>query len=395
MLRFLSSSPGGAELLKRSRELRDEPAWRVLEQLQRHSNRERARAAYTVCTQRRRAADKFGVLHEQLFFDDESLQMASSLPVARHRACRFVAGVPVVDLCCGAGGDLIALAERGPVVGVEHQSERAFMASLNVQTVPEPRALIVVGDAIAPPGRGPALFVDPARRAQGRRARSINDYLPSLSHLDSWRRHFEQVVIKLSPAVLEIELPAEGELEFVSWRGQCREAVLHLGNQDGPRRRASLLLPEKDGRESPAALYLHSDTDTLPPIEVATPGAYVYEPDAALVRSHLLPLLASDLDAWLLAPGVAYLSSDRGSATPWARRFRVMDCLPYSRKSLRRTLTVGGFRPTEILRRHFPIEPAQLRQRLGRFETSARPVSLLCTRLEGRPVILICEPQGE
>jgi len=40
----------------------------------------------------------------------DGLEQASAEPIARHRATRYAGTARVADLCCGIGGDLIALA---------------------------------------------------------------------------------------------------------------------------------------------------------------------------------------------------------------------------------------------------------------------------------------------
>ena len=58
---------------------------------------------------RQRAKVKFERAGE-LFFTRKSLEQATSGRIARHKASRFAHLPSVADICCGIGGDLIALA---------------------------------------------------------------------------------------------------------------------------------------------------------------------------------------------------------------------------------------------------------------------------------------------
>ena len=58
---------------------------------------------------RRRAAVKFERA-EEMFFTRLGLEQATDLWVAAYKARRFAGRSPVADLCCGIGGDLLALA---------------------------------------------------------------------------------------------------------------------------------------------------------------------------------------------------------------------------------------------------------------------------------------------
>jgi hypothetical protein len=312
--------------------------------------------------------------------------MASAGPVAAHRADRFPPG-PVADLTCGIGGDSLALARRGPVVAADLDPARVWMTRRNATALDTPYPLLAVrADAAEPAVGGVSLFVDPARRtAGGQRARRGAEYCPPLDSLSSWRRLASTLAVKVSPALNEAEWPAEAdEIEFVSWRGQCREAVLWFGVAGAARRRATVI-----GAES-----LTWDEEEAPGAPVGPAGAYLFEPDPAVVRSHLVGLLAQRLDAWLLDPQVAYLSAAEPRQTPLARCFRVLRCEPYSRR-LHQVLVGEGWRPTEALRRRFPVEPATLlRQLRSPGDRAAEPVSLLCTRVDERPVVFICSPCG-
>ncbi len=226
-----------------------------------------------------------------MFFDSEALQMASGAPVATHRASRFVEGEPVADVTCGIGGDCLALARRGPVAACDLDPARVWMTQRNAEIAGVGGRIVVTrADARAPAARCPALFADPARRSEaGRRVHRGSDYSPALDEA------------RLPPSV--------DEVEYVSWRGQCREAALWFGGAARVRRRATVI--------DCGALFW--DETSPPRVEVGPPGAFLYDPDPAVVRSHLVGLLAHRLDATLVTEQVAYLTSATEKTTPFAR----------------------------------------------------------------------------
>src|SRR5262245_50824846 len=73
-------------------------------------------AAFSLCELRRRAAAKF-TRGAEMWFDRRGLEQATSGAVARHKSKRFQGNV--LDLCCGIGGDSIALAEHCVVTAVD------------------------------------------------------------------------------------------------------------------------------------------------------------------------------------------------------------------------------------------------------------------------------------
>jgi len=344
----------------------------------------RCRAALTLVEARRAAVDKFGDLAPHLFGDREGVEMASRVEVAAHRAGRFAGRGTIGDLGCGIGGDLMALARHERVCGVDVDATRLTAAGLNAAAAGlGDRTLLVRADAAEVALRADALFADPARRRQGRRVRAGAAYLPPLDALLEIVRRVPAAAVKVAPGIREEELPVDAEVEFVSAAGQCREAVIWLGELAGPRRRATLL---------PGAHTL-TDEGEGADVPVAPPGAVLYDPDPAVVRAHLVQPLARRLDAWRLDARIAYLCADGPPlATPFARTYRVLERLPFHLKRLRAHLRQEGMVADQIKKRRFPVETDELRHLLGRSgKGPGRPVTLILTRIDGRPEVFVCE----
>src|SRR5436190_2900781 len=75
-------------------------------------------AALGLVELRRRGLAKFAHASE-MYFTRSGLEQASSEQAARHRAERFARFERVADLCCGIGGDLLALAQTSAVLAVD------------------------------------------------------------------------------------------------------------------------------------------------------------------------------------------------------------------------------------------------------------------------------------
>jgi hypothetical protein len=224
-----------------------------------------------------------------------------------------------------------------------------------------------------------AVFVDPARRRGARRSRRAEAYSPPLSWIADLCRKLPKAAIKVGPAIPEEDLPPDCEVEFISSRGQCREGVLYFGELATTRRRATIL-PERHTLEAA----------TGPEVPVAPPGAFVFDPDPAVVRSHLLDELARLIGAWKLDPRIAYLSGDTPTDSPFVRAYRLMSWQPFQLKRLRKFLRAEKLYPRKIKKRGFPLEPPELTRRLG-LDPGGRAVTLLLTRLGEKPVVFICE----
>jgi hypothetical protein len=118
---------------------------------------------------RARAAGKFAAAG-RMWFTREGLEQASAEPLARHRADRYATFAVAADLCCGIGGDLCALAPGRDALAVDLDPTHLRMARENARLHGAHQiaaACADVRDLRLPASM--AVFIDPARRAGGRR----------------------------------------------------------------------------------------------------------------------------------------------------------------------------------------------------------------------------------
>jgi SAM-dependent methyltransferase len=351
-----------------------------------------AAAALTQAALRRRARTKFGDTAAGLWFTRDGLEQATRPEVADLHAQRFVAaGVRrVVDLGCGIGTDASAFVRAGlDVLAVERDPATAAVARANLAVAVAAAghrvgAEVVVADvadvlsAGVEPGSG--VFADPARRdARGRVWRAA-DFSPDLGSLLALADGVRVLGLKLGPALPHALVPPAAEAEWVSHHGDVVEVGLWSGPGSVPARRSALLWPDRRLVAEPGHL------------DVRTPGAVVYEPDGAVIRSGGVAALGERLGAGLLAEQIAYLTSDALVETPFATAFSVERVLPYEPKALRRWVREAGVGRLEVKRRGLDVDPAQLRRELRpRGDASA---TLLLSRTPTGAVALVVQRVG-
>jgi hypothetical protein len=123
---------------------------------------------------------------------------------------------------------------------------------------------------------------------------------------------------------------------------------------------------------------------------VADPRAYLFDPDGAVVRAHLVAEFAARIDGTLADPDIAYVWVDRPTQTPFGRCFAVDEILPFSLKRLRAALRAREVGRLEILKRGSALDVDSLRKSLRLAGPAA--ASLLLTRVAGAPVAIIATP---
>ena len=344
---------------------------------------ELASAALTQTDLRRRAAAKFGTAAATMLFTRPGLEQATRSVVADRRAARLAAaGVrTLADLGCGLGADALAMARRGiRVHAVDADPLTAALAAANAEAAGL-AGLITVACADAttvPVEQFDAVFADPARRRAGRgRLLDPRSWSPSWDFIATLPERVPRTVLKLAPGIDHALLPAGAEGEWVSVDGDLVEAAFWCGPLAEAARRA-ILLPE--GRE-----LTGSGVEAAP---VGPVGAFLYDPDPAVVRSHLVAEFAASIGGRIADPEIAYVYTDTAVDTGFGRRLEITDVLPFSLKRLRTLLRDRGIGRLEIRKRGSALEPEQLRKDL-RLSGSAG-ASLVLTRVAGAPTVLLC-----
>lgn len=333
---------------------------------------------------RLQAAAKF-TRADRMFFTRPGLEQASSETTARHRAERY-AGIEVLaDLCCGIGGDSLALAAGRHVRAVDHDplhlrmTERnadAYDVADNTRTV---RADVRDVDLSGVHGA----FVDPARRAGGRRLTGGTSE-PPLEWCWELAERLPAVGIKAAPGLDRDTVPPGWEIEFVALGRELKEAVIWSPALSHVSTRATILPGGHTLTPSPG-----------PEVPVQLPGAFLCDPNPSVTRAGLVEELARDLGAWKIDAQIAFLSADRPLRTPFGRSLRIIDSGPWDQRQLPARLRELDIGAVDIRRRGLAGDVDKLRRQLklsGRLRAT-----LVMTRHNDRPWGLVCvddTPQG-
>ena len=361
-------------------------------------------AVLTQAKLRRRAASKFGEFAERMLFTEPGLEQASRLRVAAMHAGRFrKASVgSVADLGCGIGAESLAFAAAGlKVLAFELDEVTAAIATYNL--LPFENASVEQADVTSldfgadeagAPRPAEALFFDPARRELGgpKRSAAVRKFDPA-----EFSPNFDWVVercqqpwvkaagIKLGPGHPHEGIPDGCEAQWVSVDGDLVELGLWFGAAARPGvARSALLLTDGGSHElnSPNTDGAHAPLGEL--------GEYVFEPDNAVVRSHLIGELAAATGLHGFSAGIAYLTGNEPVQSVWLKGYRVVEEMAFDRKKLKARLREAGIGVLEIKKRGADIVPEELRKELA--PKGKNKATLIVTRVGEAHRVLICEP---
>ncbi|MEV6171089.1 methyltransferase domain-containing protein [Streptomyces sp. NPDC051954] len=377
-------TPEGRALLDEVRGTDPAQELAVATRLRREHPAELVSAALGQARLRQRAVAKFGTEDaERMFFTPNGVEQSTRASVATYRAERFGAmGIrSVADLCCGIGGDAIAFARAGiRVLAVDRdpltcEVARANAAALGLADLVEVRETDVTEVDTA---GYDAVFVDPARRGGRGRIFDPEAYSPPLSWAVATALKAPRAALKIAPGIPHDAIPSEAGAEWISDGGDVKEAVLWFGTEPGAVR--ATLLP------GPRTLLGRG----LPDPRVRPVGRYLYEPDGAVIRAHLVAEVAEDLEGGLIDPTIAYITADDHHVTPYATAYEITDQLPFNVKKLKALLRERGVGTLTVKKRGSAVEPEELRKKVKPQGPGAATVFL--TRVAGAPTMLVGAP---
>jgi THUMP domain-like/RNA cap guanine-N2 methyltransferase len=364
----------------------------------------------------------------EMLFTRAGYEQSSSEAIARYRAARLAGACSggtgrAADLCCGIGGDLIALAGVGEVLAVDKDQVHASLALHNAAVYGAAgQATAVVSDVRDVRLAGlAAVFIDPARRS-GPGTASAGPALASTGSANGARRfragfseppldwcvaltgQVPAVCVKAAPGLPADLVPPGWEAEFIAEGRDLKEAVLWSpalatapvatppGAPPGPRR--ATVIATAPGGQAPGgqASRGHATLIAEPgdPVPLRAPGEYLLDPNPAVTRAGLVEDLARTLggDTAKIDPQIAFLTLDRPAQSLFARTLRVLESAPWNEKRFARRLRELGIGAVDIRRRGLAGDVDQIRRRLKL--AGKDRATLVITRVNDKPWGVIC-----
>ncbi|MFD0208670.1 methyltransferase domain-containing protein [Streptomyces hirsutus] len=397
-------TPEGRALLDEVRDTDPARELAVATRLRREHPAELVSAALGQARLRQRAAAKFGAEDAgRMFFTPNGVEQSTRASVAAYRAERLkeLGVTSVADLCCGIGGDAIALARAGiRVLAVDRDPLTAAAARANADALGL-AALIEVREAdvteVDTAGYD-AVFVDPARRGGRGRIFDPEAYSPPLSWaIEAARGAPLAAALKVAPGIPHEAVPGDAEAEWISDGGDVKEAVLWFGARRpaAPARSSPEPGPEPGPGAVRATLLPGPRTllsRGLPDPAVRPPGRYLYEPDGAVIRAHLVAEVAQDLDGGLIDATIAYITADEHRPTSYATAYEITDRLPFNVKKLKALLRERQVGTLTVKKRGSAVEPEELRRKALPKPNGPASVTVFLTRVAGAPTMLLGHP---
>jgi len=359
---------------------------RLTAKLRRDLSVERVHLVIQQVDLRRRAREKFARA-DQMFFTAVGLEQSTDELIAAYKSRRFPVGSDVADLCCGIGGDLVSLSDRGPTLGVDRDPATAYIAEANCRSLGLDSARVEAVDvADVSLSDFAAWHIDPDRRPMGRRTMRAELSEPSPEVLSDLLTANPNGAFKLAPGAEPPDAWQDsGHLEWISSRRECRQLVAWLGSLAG----------EFSGQRSATMLRAEQPTHTITgradvPVSAASQiGQFVFEPDPAVLAARLTGHLADSHNLAPISHGAVYLTADHDPHALELAAFSVMEVLPFDMRRLKQLLRIRQIGQLEIKQRGVQEDPAQLQKKLrGKGDERA---TLLLSRVRKQVVAILAK----
>ena len=278
----------------------------------------------------------------------------------------------VADLTGGMGIDSLALASvAGHVDYVERDPQLCTLMEHNCHALGTDNVSVHCGDSLewlaATDRNFDLLYIDPARRDKGgRKVAAFEDCTPDLLHaLPLLRSKGRRLLVKASPMIditLALrQLGTVAEVHVVAVKGECKEVLFLCGLPCDEPQIHCTLLSSKTSRTGSLGFTRRAETAAIPTY-AASVGAYLYEPDAAVMKGGPFRLLCQWYGLQKLAPNTHLYTADQLVEGFPGRTFRVLHEVKPSRKAVADALPEGK---AHVAVRNYPLSAADLQRQLG------------------------------
>ncbi|UOY06059.1 class I SAM-dependent methyltransferase [Muricauda sp. SCSIO 64092] len=319
------------------------------------------------------------------------IEQSSSEQTAAYKA-ELVHGKTLLDMTGGFGVDSFYFAKKVPkVFHCELNPELSAIACHNFEVLGAGNIRCHVEDGITFLQNSKEgfdwIYLDPSRRDTTQRVFLLKDCEPNiLSHLKTIFSKANRILIKTAP-LLDIkqglrELGCVKEVHIVAVQNEVKELlwVLENGHTDEAELKTINLTKKTDQR-----FNFHFSKEEAAISKIVLPQDYLYEPNAAILKSGAFKLLGRRFDLGKLHEHSHLYTSHELIDFP-GRRFSIENVVPYSKTGLLQL----GLTKANITTRNFPQSVSSLRKRT-KLKEGGDDYLFFTTNLNEERIVLHCK----
>lgn len=324
-----------------------------------------------------------------------NLEQTSSEITAAYKAS-IPKGDSIADLTGGFGVDSYFFSRNfKKVIHCEQDPSLSRLVAHNADLLGAGNITCIAGDGIkfleeAQQGFD-WIYLDPSRRTgSGGRAFHLSDCSPDVPQLqDLLYSHVSNILVKTSP-FLDLQagissLQGVREIHIVAVKNEVKELLWVMKKGFAGKVRVKTINFTRTGEQVYSNQYGYQ-----PGICLGPPRTYLYEPNAALMKSGMMEALGHDLELEKLHPNSHLFTSDQLKEFP-GRVFEILRVLPANRKKVKRELDLEK---ANITTRNFPESVASLRKQY-KIREGGEHYLFFTTCGKDEKLVLICKKAGQ
>lgn len=298
-----------------------------------------------------------------------SLEQCSSEQTAVHKA-KIAKGKSLVDLTGGFGVDFYYLAQNfESSTYVERQEELCALARHNFRVLGLQGYQVVnqsADDYIVSMPSVDWVYIDPHRRdASGHKTVHISDCEPDLTRmLPKLLINAKTVMVKLSPMLdlhkAIVDLPGTRQIDIVAVENECKELIFLLSSdqkQNNIKIRCFNYLKNNVVQQ----FELDESKNSLPIAYASVPLDYLYEPNAAILKSGAFNAIARHFNLHKFHPNTHLFTSTAYIPGFPGRIFNIRETKLLTKQTYRYLQQV--YPAANISVRNFPMSVDELRKK--------------------------------
>lgn len=307
---------------------------------------------------------------------------------------QLIKGERVCDLTGGLGIDSWYFARKArEVIYVERNPEYCQAAAHNFKTLRAGNIRVINSDCRAIPDsvQTDTFYIDPARRSDtDKRLFALSDCEPNILKLkETLLRQAQRLIIKISPMADLTEtirlLPETVEIHILAVKNECKELLFVLENTPQEVRIHTRAFYSSGCQEYSFSLQEEREA---PLLLAETPGVYLYEPNAALLKSGAFKSIAIRYEVFKLHKHSHLYTSDTYCKNFPGRKFLIRESIPFTGKLLKQLRKTTP--QANIAVRNFPMTVEQIRKTTG-IADGGETYLFATTLADARRFLFLCE----
>lgn len=320
-----------------------------------------------------------------------SMEQTSSERTAQYKKTLVKSGDRIVDITGGFGVDAFYLAQTARhVTYIEQSTELVTIVNHNMRVLGAQNTHCLAGDGIShvlqcDEDTYDTVYTDPSRRVQGQKVVNLRDYEPDIVAFHTiLLGKAKTLIIKAAP-MLDIksalsQLANVAEIHVLSVENECKELLFVLKRDyiDEPRIIANLLSPM--GRLNVFSFFLTEEEDAKPSFSL--PKQYLYEPDAAIMKSGPYKLLSTHFGLDKIHANTHLYTSEKHIPQFPGRSLRIIKSIPYGQFKKEKVGHAGN-----VTVRNFPLKPDELRRK-HRIAENKDQYLFFCTNIDNQLIVI-------